>query len=48
MAFFSGENLHATIPTCDDDFINEFEQDFDLNHSIQALLMSFIFFLDRS
>jgi hypothetical protein len=38
----------ATIPTCDDDFINEFKQDIDLNHSIQVLLLGFIFFLDRA
>jgi hypothetical protein len=35
------------VPTCDDDLINEFEQDFDLNHSIQELLLGLIFFLDR-
>jgi hypothetical protein len=33
-------------PTCDDDFINEFNQDFDLDCSIQVPLSSFIFFLD--
>jgi hypothetical protein len=31
------------FPTCDDDLINEFEQEFDLNRSIQELLLSFIF-----
>jgi hypothetical protein len=36
------------VPTCDDDLINEFEQDFDLNRSIYVLLLSFIFFVDRS
>jgi hypothetical protein len=35
-----------TVPKYDDDLINEFKQDFDLNHSIQAPLLSFIFFLD--
>jgi hypothetical protein len=34
-------------PTCDDDLIKEFEQDFALNYSIQVLLLSFIFLLDR-
>jgi hypothetical protein len=42
------KNLHAKVPTCNDDFINEFEQDFDLNCSIQVLLLSFICFLDRT
>jgi hypothetical protein len=27
------------VPTCDDDLINEFEQDFILIHSIQELLL---------
>jgi hypothetical protein len=43
MAFFSCDDG----PTCDNDFINEFEQD-DLNHFIQDLLMSFIIFMDRA
>jgi hypothetical protein len=42
------KNLHATVPTCDENFTNEFEQDNDLNHSIQVLLLSFIFFLERA
>jgi hypothetical protein len=42
------ETPMTMIPTCDDDLINEFEQDFDLNHSIPVLLKSFIFFLNRS
>jgi hypothetical protein len=37
----------ARVPTGNDDLINEFEQDLDLNHSIQELLLNFIFFLDR-
>jgi hypothetical protein len=48
MAFFSCEKppamigLHAMM-------INKgFEQDFDLNHSIQVLQICFIFFFDRS
>jgi hypothetical protein len=31
------------ITICDDDLINEFKQDFALNHSIQHPLLSFIF-----
>jgi hypothetical protein len=42
------KNLHATVLTCHDNFINEFEQDFDSNCSIEVLLLGFIFFLDRS
>jgi hypothetical protein len=37
------ETSMMMFPTCDDDLINEFEQEFDLNHSIQELLLSFIF-----
>jgi hypothetical protein len=32
-----------TIPTCDENLINNFKQDLDLNGSIQELLLSFRF-----
>jgi hypothetical protein len=42
------ETPTMTFSTCDDDLTNEFEQEFDLNRSIQELLSIFIFLLDRA
>jgi hypothetical protein len=42
------ETPTMTFSTCDDDLTNEFEQEFDLNRSIQELLLIFIFLLDRA
>jgi hypothetical protein len=36
------------VPTCDDNLINKFKQDFNLHRLIQVILLSFIFFLDRT
>jgi hypothetical protein len=47
-SFSIGKPPTTTVPTCDDNLNKRVQTRFDLNHSIQELLSSFIFIFDTT